>query len=169
MLGATSEKMRRSHSGPAKPRSRREGRWAARPALRDPEFAKSIFADEEACEACRLNKAAERSMTLDDFVTLGPDGAISGADTLTALALNRNETRSLSLMSAPRVNSGTSGSTGRPRALFQSSAARQQPSTQSGDGRLKCRRPARSTKECNKAANIKVAFTTTRILRSSHS
>jgi hypothetical protein len=37
-----------------------------------------------------------------------PDGGqLSGADTLTALALRHNETRELSLMLALRVNSGT--------------------------------------------------------------
>ena len=44
---------------------------------------------------------------------LGPDGTISGADHAIAFALRRNETRSLSLMSTPRVNSGTA-QTNRP-------------------------------------------------------
>jgi hypothetical protein len=45
-----------------------------RAASRDLEIAKSTFAGEEACEACRLNKAAERNMTPDGFAMLGPDG-----------------------------------------------------------------------------------------------
>jgi hypothetical protein len=58
MLGDTGEQLRRSHSQPAKPRSRTGGRWAPHPASRDLEIVKSTFAGEGACEACRLNKAA---------------------------------------------------------------------------------------------------------------
>src|SRR5664279_2148378 len=73
------------------------------------------------------NKAAERNIIARRLRHAGFGwGAISGADHAIAFALRRNETRSLSLMSPPRVNSGTGCDGGRHQCVSREDAGAQQ-------------------------------------------